>query len=119
MTNDEMAEMIAERNGNQRFCKNCDDCCQPYNSTDDCFKSAMEAMDWKDEQFAKEKESFFKEYRKEILDACIYDFEQKKQQLFDKAMKVICDGCAQRVACEFHNWKTCCTKEELIKAMEE
>lgn len=50
MTNDEMAEMIAERNGNQRFCKNCDDCCQPYNSTDDCFKSAMEAMKWKDEQ---------------------------------------------------------------------
>lgn len=50
MTNDEMAEMIAERNGNQRYCKNCDDCCQPYNSTDDCFKSAMKAMQWKDEQ---------------------------------------------------------------------
>lgn len=50
MKNDEMAEMIAERNGNQRYCKNCDDCCQPYNSTDDCFKSAMQAMEWKEQQ---------------------------------------------------------------------
>lgn len=41
--------------------------------------------EWKDEQHEQEKESFFKEYRKEILDACIYDFEQKKQQWIDKA----------------------------------
>lgn len=37
----------------------------------------------------------------------------------DKAMKVICDGCAQKAECEFNNWKTCCTKEKLIKSMEE
>lgn len=53
MTNDEIAEMIAERNGNQHYCKNCDDCCQPYDSTDDCFKSALQAMELKDKQFQK------------------------------------------------------------------
>lgn len=101
MTNDEMAEMIAERNGNQRYCKNCDDCCQPYNSTDDCFKSAMQAMQWKDEQHAKEKESFFKEYRKEILDACIYDFEQKKQQWIDKAWNWLTSQKGERTIDDF------------------
>ena len=50
MTNDEKAEMIAEINGNQRYCKNCDDCCKPYNSADDCFKSAMEMAEWKEKQ---------------------------------------------------------------------
>lgn len=55
MTNDEKAEMIAVRNGNQRFCKNCDDCCKPYNSTDDCFKSAMQMAEWKDEQLKEQR----------------------------------------------------------------
>lgn len=41
-----------------------------------------------------------------------------KQQVIDKAMKVICDGCAQKVECEFHNWKTCTTRDELIKSIE-
>lgn len=61
MTNDEMAEMIAERNGNQHYCKDCDDCCQPYDSTDDCFKSAMQAMELKDEQHAQEKQKLIDE----------------------------------------------------------
>jgi hypothetical protein len=56
ITNDEMAEMIAERNGNQHYCKDCDDCCQPYDSTDDCFKSALQAMEWKDKQHKQEKQ---------------------------------------------------------------
>lgn len=58
----------------------------PYNNAEyhACYNSAIKAMEWKEEQHAKEKESFFKEYRKEILDACIYDFEQKKQQWIDK-----------------------------------
>lgn len=73
MKNDEMAEMIAERNGNQRFCKNCDDCCQPYNSTDDCFKSAMEAMDWKDEQY--------KELKKATQ--TLYESARKVAQLYE------------------------------------
>lgn len=68
-----MAEMIAERNGNQRFCKNCDDCCQPYNSTDDCFKSAMEAMDWKDEQY--------KELKKATQ--TLYESARKVAQLYE------------------------------------
>lgn len=56
LSNDEMAEMIAERNGNQRFCKNRDECCQPYDSADDCFKSALEAMEWKDKRHKQEKQ---------------------------------------------------------------
>ena len=59
-------------------------------------KAALEAMQWKDKQFAEE-----------------------KQQWIEKAMKVICDGCAQKVECEFNNWKTCSTKDELIKAIGE
>ena len=62
----------------------------------DAYLGAMEMAKWKDEQFAAE-----------------------KQQWIDKAMKVICDGCAQKAECEFNNWKTCYTKEELIKSMEE
>ena len=48
---------------------------------------AMDMAEWKDEQHAKEKESFFKEYRKEILDACVYDYEQKKQQLIERMVE--------------------------------
>lgn len=70
----------------------------PYNNAEyhACYNSAMKAMQWKDEQHAKE-----------------------KQQLIDKAMKVICDGCAQKAECKFNNWKTCSTKDELIKAIGE
>lgn len=44
---------------------------------------------------------------------------QEKQQWIDKAMKVICNGCAQKAECEFNNWKTCSTKDELMKSIEE
>lgn len=60
--------MIAERNGNQHYCKNCDDCCQPYNSTDDCFRSAIQAMELKDKQFAKEKQEWIDKVGKWIND---------------------------------------------------
>lgn len=46
-------------------------------------------------------------------------FVKEQQQLINSAMKVICDGCAQKAECEFNNWKTCSTKDELIKSMEE
>ena len=90
MTNDEMAEMIAERNGNQRFCNHCDDCCQPYNSTDDCFKSAIQAMQWKDEQHAKEKQQWIEKAYKWCKErvffpaAFDYDFDGFKKAMEDK-----------------------------------
>lgn len=51
--------------------------------------------------------------------AAMQAMEWKQQQLIDKAMKVICNGCAQKVECKFKNWETCDTKDELIKSMEE
>ena len=76
VSNEQKAKEIAKSNGinYKNHSKYEDD----MDSTLECYKSALEAMQWKDEEYAKEKESFFKEYRKEILDACIYDFEQKK-----------------------------------------
>jgi hypothetical protein len=63
----------------------------PYNNAEyhACYNSAMKAMKW------------------------------KEKQLIDKAMKVICNGCAQKAECEFKNWKTCTTRDELIKSIEE
>lgn len=52
-------------------------------------------------------------------DAALDAMEWKQQQIIDKAMKVICNGCAQKVECEFKNWKTCTTRDELIKLIEE
>lgn len=61
----------------------------------------------------------FEDGKYEITDALVDMYDWAKEQVIEKSMKVICDGCAQRVVCEFNNWKTCCMKEELIKAMEE
>jgi len=82
----------------------------------------MQMAEWKDEQFAKEKERIVLETCEKITDQAKDDykfFKKQKQQLINKAMKVICNGCAQKSECEFKNWKTCGTKDELIKAMEE
>jgi hypothetical protein len=51
-------------------------------------------------------------------DAAMQAMKWKEQQLIDKAMKVICNGCVQKVECEFYNWKTWCSqKDELIKSI--
>ena len=55
------------------------------------YNSALDMAEWKDEQYKKEKETFFKEYRKELVESFKYDYEQKlkkeKQLLIDKACK--------------------------------
>ena len=84
--------------------------------------------EWKDEQYKVREEGLRETIN--ALDARLqkanesgmYYFNQcniQKQQLIDKAMKVICNGCAQKAECEFNNWKTCSTKDELIKSIEE
>lgn len=92
MTNDEMAEMIAERNGNQRYCKNCDDCCQPYNSTDDCFKSAMQAIEWKDEQHTQEKQQWIEKAVDWLYDnACFYTYDDYDNEAYIHRKELVDD----------------------------
>ena len=58
LSNDEKADIIAGKYGSNHICENC---WQPYDSTGDCYRSAMEAMAWKDEQFAQEKQQLIDE----------------------------------------------------------
>lgn len=92
MTNDEKAEIIAERNGRQRFCKNYDVGCKAYNSTDDCFSSAIQMAEWKDEQFAEQKQALINkacEWLNDLMFAFGYDAIDRDENLrdFKKAME--------------------------------
>lgn len=62
------------------------------------------------------KEGLIKKSR--LQELLIKAMEWKDKQFINKAMKVICNSCAQKVECEFNNWKTCSSKDELIKSIE-
>ena len=117
MTNEEKAKEIATRWKAKGL---------PYNAI---YDTAIEVMEWKDKQFAKEKKEIDEQWKRlmaesksigvDLLQRKDEQREKEKQQWIDKAMKVICNGCAQKAECEFNNWKTCSTKDELIKAIGE
>ena len=84
-----------------------------FSSENDCYKAALQAMKWKD----KESKELWRITRNHYQEWAEEQIAKEKQQLIDKAMKVICNGCAQKVECEFNNWKMCSTKDELIKSI--